>query len=301
MSKVIAVAVTMMSLAVLTLTFKTIDVPGPLAVNGTFVDGITDLGEIVGNTIDGAPGPAGPYEHGFLMARDGKITTLDAPFPEANCGTYTAGINFQGDITGGYFVGDADCNSTTYGYVRSKDGTWTKLDFPGATNTFMGGINSLGETTGTYCTDADCNYFHGFLFRPGFGCGPGTYLSFDYPASFGTEGYGINDAGDIVGDYYDASGNGHGFLLHEGTFTTIEPVSLGAVGSVARGINLFGEIVGVWNGSHGFIFTHGTYTPLDMPGATGTHTRALNDEGVIVGYYDDSAGLAHGFEAKPSR
>ena len=43
-----------------------------------------------------------------------------------------------------------------------------------------------------------------------------------------TQGGGINNAGQIVGDYADASG-GHGFLLSGGVFTTIdEPVAVAA-------------------------------------------------------------------------
>ena len=34
---------------------------------------------------------------------------------------------------------------------------------------------------------------------------------------------GLNDSGDIVGDYRDASGMFHVYLLSHGTFTTFDP------------------------------------------------------------------------------
>ena len=43
----------------------------------------------------------------------------------------------------------------------------------------------------------------------------------DVPGSVGTEARGINDPGQIVGDYQDANGL-HGFLLSDSTFTLID-------------------------------------------------------------------------------
>jgi hypothetical protein len=41
----------------------------------------------------------------------------------------------------------------------------------------------------------------------------GTFTRFDPPGSIFTEAIGINAAGHIVGDYIDASGKLHGFLV----------------------------------------------------------------------------------------
>src|SRR5690242_17770895 len=51
----------------------------------------------------------------------------------------------------------------------------------------------------------------------------GTYTQIDVPGAFTTFCYGINTAGDIVGTYVDSPGNFiHGFLLSNGTYTTID-------------------------------------------------------------------------------
>lgn len=39
-------------------------------------------------------------------------------------------------------------------------------------------------------------------------------------------------------------------------------------------------------------------TEFDPAGSSGTYATALNDRGVIAGYYQDGTGLAHGFVRK---
>lgn len=51
----------------------------------------------------------------------------------------------------------------------------------------------------------------------------GVLTTLDAPGSAGvTHAYGINNAGDAVGDYVDAAGRTHGFLLHDGRYTTLD-------------------------------------------------------------------------------
>jgi len=103
----------------------------------------------------------------------------------------------------------------------------------------------------------------------------------------GTFAYGINNAGQIVGSYVDATGT-HGFLFSDGTFTTIDD-PLATQGTFALGINNAGEIVGLYvdaAGDHGFLDIGGTLTtiyPLGTQGVTGGAT-GINDSGEIVGF-----------------
>ena len=64
--------------------------------------------------------------------------------------------------------------------------------------------------------------------------------------------YGINASGQIVGYYFDGSGNEHGFSYNGSTYTTIEPPLTGPDGSFAFGINDAGQIVGygTYNGAN---------------------------------------------------
>jgi len=113
-----------------------------------------------------------------------------------------------------------------------------------------------------------------------------------------TAANGINDTGQIVGQFGDATGF-HGFLRNtDGSFTTIDVP--GASGTFAQGINNTGQIVGQFGdamGIHGFLRdTDGSFTTIDVPAGFGDSTRAfgINNAGQIVGESQDMA-LTHGF------
>ena len=83
---------------------------------------------------------------------------------------------------------------------------------------------------------------------------------------------GINNSGQIVGYYVDASGANHGFVLSGGIYTALND-PIGDPGSTrAFGINATGQIVGIYNasgvGTSGFLYSGGTYTTLNHPLAT---------------------------------
>jgi probable HAF family extracellular repeat protein len=66
----------------------------------------------------------------------------------------------------------------------------------------------------------------------------------------------INDSGQIVGFYTDAQNNSHGFLLDQGSYTTLD--APGSTQTFAHGINASGQIVGAYDdagGRHGFLAT----------------------------------------------
>jgi hypothetical protein len=60
---------------------------------------------------------------------------------------------------------------------------------------------------------------------------------------------GINDLGDIVGFYADASGFQHGYIDDEGVFTTFDPT--GSTNTTINGINNLGDIVGFYTDANG--------------------------------------------------
>ena len=73
-----------------------------------------------------------------------------------------------------------------------------------------------------------------------------TFSSIDVPGAFATAAHGINDRGQIVGEY--SAGGLHGFVLDHDTFTTFD------VPGTPTGINNRGEIVG-GTGGHGFVMS----------------------------------------------
>jgi probable HAF family extracellular repeat protein len=132
----------------------------------------------------------------------------------------------------------------------------------------------------------------------------------DHP-TFGTVALGINDIGEVVGDYVAANDPipdppkpppRHGFLRSsKGVFTTFNVP--GAVLTIGEGINNAGTIVGVYvlaDGSeHGFVRTNGVFMTVDVPNSSNTAINSINANGQIVGSYDDSNGT-HGFLGVPA-
>jgi len=122
-----------------------------------------------------------------------------------------------------------------------------------------------------------------------------TLIPIDVPGGTETQAYGINDRGQIVGNYV-AGGAFHGFLLANGIFTAID-VPGATTGTQAREINNRGQIVGVYfTGagrpvSHGFLLEKGIFTTIDVPGARDTRALGINDRGQIVGDYVAGASL----------
>src|SRR5579884_2197670 len=145
------------------------------------------------------------------------------------------------------------------------------------------------------------------LVLTGGGVAKAQYTTLDDPSADpvqGTNIVGINNQGQMVGEYWDSTSHIYGFLLNNGVYTTLDvPNATAEVGygnTFASGINDKGQIVGYYfdsaGGAHGFLLSQGVYTTLDDPNAgSGTYALGINNQGQIVGTYFDSAGGAHGF------
>ena len=105
----------------------------------------------------------------------------------------------------------------------------------------------------------------------------------NFPGAAGTSVYGINDAGVIVGQYYDKQGVFHGFKLDHGKGTTIDDPN--GSNTLCSDINSSDAIVGQYTAdpsgdNHGFLYENGKFTdiaPDKLSGASG-----INDNGYIV-------------------
>jgi hypothetical protein len=116
-----------------------------------------------------------------------------------------------------------------------------------------------------------------------------TFTAIVVPGAIEAVVNGVNKAGHIVGEYWDAAG-AHGFLLVGSTLTRLDfPAVGGVLSTEALGINGTDQIVGRYTDKsynpHGFLWAAGTFTPLDYPGANGTTATGINDAGQIVGHY----------------
>jgi len=160
------------------------------------------------------------------------------------------------------------------------------------------GINSAGTAVG-WCINIKTNLDESFTYSKG------KFTPISFPKSNGTQATGINDTGEIVGEYLDSSGNAHGFLLAKSKYTAINVK--GAAQTVAYGINNAGDIA-AYSGSTisagtvvcpcvGYIVKGTKFTKVSDPnaGTDGTVAHATNNKGQVVGTYYDSAGDVHGW------
>jgi uncharacterized membrane protein len=259
--------------------FTTIDVPG--AAN-------TAANANTTNAIAGEYDDAGGITHGFILSR-GVYTTFNASAPpDVVSSTIINGINAAGQLAGTYTG-----SSRLHAFFWSQ-GVLTTLDPPGSTRSLGGFLNAQGQVVGTYRNPPN-DKRHGFLWSRG------VFTTFNVPDDhpvFGTVALGINDLGQIVGDYVDIGGNRHGFLLSQGAYTILDVP--GAVLTVAQGINNAGMIVGLYidtgGNQHGFVLSQGVYTTIDVPKSASTAVFSINAQGDIVGVYDD-----HAFVGTPAR
>jgi hypothetical protein len=269
-------------------TFTVFDVPG--GYGQTTATGVNDSGEIVGYFQSAGA------THGFVRSSDGvTFTTIDVPGATQ---TYAWGINNIGELTG-FFV---DASGYQHGFLDDLGtSSFTIINNPYAFSgfTWTRGINDQGEIAGNIIAPSGQ---HAFV-RSSDGA---NYTSVDCGtgANYATVATGINSEGQAVG-YCNQFNNTpmHGFV---GTNPVLFDVP-GATDTFALGINDNGQTVGYSYNSPGYVGgqgflrnADGTFTTLDVPGATGdTRATAINNNGDITGYFYDGTG-AHGFLAIPA-
>jgi hypothetical protein len=116
-----------------------------------------------------------------------------------------------------------------------------------------------------------------------------TFTTVDFPGAAGTEVLGFTTR-TLVGDFVDAAGNNHGWLLsaHRGEFRQYDVP--GAWFTSLSAINHRGHFGGVYRDDpahparrHGFIVVEDVLTTIDYPGSTRTSIVQMNDRGQVVG------------------
>jgi uncharacterized membrane protein len=260
----------------------------------TLALGINARGDIVGRY-----GDADGVTHGFLLHR-GVFSSIDVPNASF---TAARGINARGDIVGRTI--DADGNE--HGYLL-RDGQFTQIDYPGASITTARGINNAGDITG--------RHFDQLGRESGFILKDGTFVDVHIPLGFTTDVWMAEDNGRVmVGDAAMRPDFGlHGYVRNgPGDFQLIDFPGLTAPCTAPRWINQRGDIVGLFAyinaigdcyaepPTHGFLLRQGEYSAIDFPGSTSTSVLGINDDGTMVGLFNDKKGTAHGFKAVPKQ
>jgi hypothetical protein len=263
-------------------TFVSFD--GPLAGNqsgglftaGTFPVAINRWGCIGLVTVDN-----NGITHAFVREPNGKYRTVHPPKATQ---TFLAGMNGSGQVAGAF----QDSGFHEHGYVKNTDGTYTVLDPPGATGlTTVVGINDAGQVAG--------NAYIGGTRMPFFWdpAHPNTYVVLTIPGSTGTGAVAINAGGQIAGIYFDSSSQEHGFLRNaDGTIASFEIA--GASQMYVTAMNKWGTITGnSFNQgvTSGFLrYSGGGQKSYGSCSHCGPQPTAINNKGVVVGYFFSEGG-----------
>jgi hypothetical protein len=155
------------------------------------------------------------------------------------------------------------------------------------------GINDREDVVGYFYDRTHSPHWRGFV------SSRGRTVPVDFPGSTQMYLVGINDAGTLLGTYYDSAGVAHAFTKSGSVLTALDVP--GAVNTYAGGINRWGDVAGTFDepGSgreRGFVYRNGRFTKIDAPFGTQTDVLGINDYGHLTGIsYDAGSPTSVGF------
>ena len=220
----------------------------PAGLYGTDADGINNRGQIVGQfgTTGLPPYLMGLSDESFLF--DTATSTYTTLNPTQH--STATGINDLGQVVG--YIGTQYLKSFLLDTATGNLTTLADPLAPAVGATIAEGINNAGQILGYYTSPTMVGIHgsfyggtsEGFLYT----ISTGTYTELAEPnASGDTYPIAINNLGQIVGTYSDASNNVFSFLYDtaSGSYTDLTGPA-GSVYSEVRGINDSGQIVGYY-------------------------------------------------------
>lgn len=183
---------------------------------------------------------------------------------------------------------------------------YVTVALPGEPNTAVADINDAGAYVGAAC-DATCTNRVEFIASPD---GKRTFYTIPFPDFVPTAPYnpvGIDERGNVDGQYTDSQGATHGYLRSANghTWTKIDDplaAEISGAGTVPQSISSDGSVImGYYfdNSSmqHGFLERNGKFTTYDVPGALGTSVDFYHD-GEFGGGYTSSDGAFYAYYVK---
>ena len=271
--------------------------------------GINNHGRIAGTY---GPGGGGQASKGYTINApyaQGDITGENFP---KSAQTVVDGLN-DNNVQVGYYSTTNKKTGTDGTFGWYFNGKFHEVVYPTGNNSkptqdLLNAVNNHDVAVGFYENSAGRSRGYTYNIKTGkfaLVTKPGAPTGGSAPS---LSAFGINNRGDVVGEYAASGSVMDGFIkLAGGAFHTIAVP--GATETVALGVNDNDTVVGAYvdaTGStmtiRGFIWRIGGHltTMVDDPnGGDFTVLSGINNEGDIVGYYEDTQGL-HGLLAFPA-
>jgi hypothetical protein len=250
--------------------------------------GINQWNTVVGSATESGGIPQFPPVSGYIRWANGGVQKYK--FPGA---TET---RFSKRNASGVSVGDVDFN---HGLIVTGSSA-TTIDYPGAPQTILTGINKWDSMVGSYQYNDDADFgpeWTGFKMWKN-----GSFARIEPPGALNTNPNSISDTGIVVGGYVAADeavpfapDPSHGFVLANGVYKTVSYPN--AFGTSLNDINSAGVIVGSWGGSDGngggFLFVNGKFKDVLTPGGESTAVNGINNNGYVIGTSSAGSFIAH--------
>jgi len=251
----------------------------------SYADGINNAGQIAGYSF-----LANGTYHAFEY-QGGAMTDLNPILGGTNSAAYA--INASGQIVGNSYsptMTDPIGYSNMTSFIDTGGSVTAIATLPGGyTGGFATAINSSGQVAGEAFTYSGGQLYpyEAYLYSPG-GGGTLTDLGNLDPGVGNSSAAGINDSGQVVGNYWTTDGSDRAFLYSGGTMTDLGQIGGPGGASYAYAINNQGLITGQASGGIGgnydaFLYSgSGPMTDLgDLGGSS--EAWAINNAGQIVG------------------
>jgi len=214
-----------------------------------------------------------------VRAQEREYTTIPTPLGTRSATAF--GINAGGDVVGSF----VDQSLVQHGFLLSKNGEFTVIDFPGARATQARGINPRGDIVGNYSSPGDPpNAARGFLLTK-----DGEFVNVRFPGHSWEIPQRILPDGTIVGCRHDHDNmeTMNGIVIGKDSASEIDAFSSMHTG-VTPGLGL---IVGWWinmmdDQQEGYLIEDGVFTSFMVPGSDGTQAWDVNPDRAIVGFYN---------------
>lgn len=214
------------------------------------------------------------HSEGFIRFFNGAVQFYKAPHSND---TSVHHRSDQGVDVGSF----SPAGSTAQKGFAATSSRFQSVTFPGASQTFVNGINKFGILVGDFI--GSDGHFHGFKLASG------DFTTIHPNGAVDTFVNGINDSGVIVGNFFTGGPDSQGFVDRNGAISTLNfPGEVGFGGTTLNDISNTGVIVGfVWTGSDtqaAFLHNSGGFKVISVPHARLTEANGISNINVITGH-----------------